>query len=105
MCLRESELQRSHLMAKSLYKKTMSGDPKQPHPLMGTKHGTKPSSYQVQDYVFCSDCEQRFSKYGEDYMMRLVTTKGRFPLLEKLGSGGNPVQGKSFKHIPQVKAL
>jgi len=84
-------------MAKSLYKKTRSGDPKQPHPLMGTKEGLKPSSHQVWDYVFCSECEQRFSKEGENYMMRLVTSKGKFPLLEKLDSGGKPVKGDFFR--------
>jgi len=97
LCLMEKELQRSHLMAKSLYKKTRSGDPKQPHPLIGTKKGLKPSSHQVWDYVFCSECEQRFSKEGEDYMMRLVTSKGIFPLLEKLESGGTPVKGDFFR--------
>ncbi|HEX9256509.1 MAG TPA: hypothetical protein VF938_13235 [Candidatus Angelobacter sp.] len=85
LCLLEKDLRRSHLMAKSLYKKSGSDDPKQPHPLVRTKKGARPSSYQVQDYVFCHDCEQRFGKEGEDYMMRLVTRRdGSFPLLEML---------------------
>jgi hypothetical protein len=94
LCLLEKDLQRSHLMAKSLYKKSGSDDPKQPHPLVGTKAGTRPSSYQVQDYVFCRDCEQRFGKEGEDYMMRLVVTREqRFPLLEMLESTGAGLKG------------
>jgi hypothetical protein len=89
LCFCERDLRRSHLMARSLYKKSGSDDPKQPHPLVRTAKGTKPSSHQVQDYVFCHGCEQRFGKEGEDYMMRLVVTRdGRFPVLEMLERGG-----------------
>jgi hypothetical protein len=87
--LLDKELQRSHLMAKSLYKKTRSDDPKQPHPLVRTSEGVRPSSYQVRDYVFCWDCEQRFSREGEDYMMRLVAHRDKFPLLEMLETTGS----------------
>lgn len=94
LCLREEELQRSHLMPSSLYKKSRSNDPKQPHPLVRTVAGTRPSSYQVRDYVFCWNCEQRFSREGEDYMMRLVTARDqKFPLLEMLESTGTGLKG------------
>ena len=45
----------------------------------------KPSSHQVKDHVFCWDCEQRFSKNGEEYLMGMVMKRnGKFPLLEML---------------------
>ena len=37
LCLCDEELQRSHLMPSSLYKKSRSNDPKQPHPLVRTR--------------------------------------------------------------------
>lgn len=92
LCLLDRELQRSHLMARSLYKKSHSGDPKQPHPLALTSKGVRPTSYQVRDYVFCRECEQRFSSEGEDYMMRMVATRNRFPLLEILESSGAGIE-------------
>lgn len=88
LCLAEKELQRSHLMPRSLYKKCMSGDPKRPHPLAGSLKGIRQTSYQVADYVFCRDCEQRISRNGEDYMMRLVATQSTFPLLDMLAASG-----------------
>jgi hypothetical protein len=97
LCHLEKELRRSHLMPKSLYKKSGSDDAKQPHPLVGTRKGTRPSSYQVQDYVFCNECEQRFGKEGEDYMMRLVAKRdGTFPLLETLELISGGVRGPSW---------
>jgi hypothetical protein len=56
----------------------------------------KSSSYQIKDYVLCHDCEQRFSKLGEDYVMRLVTKRnGQFPLLDMLNA--IPTQWKTPK--------
>lgn len=56
-----------------------------PHVL--TAKERKPSSHQIRDYVLCRDCEQRFSKHGEDYVMPLITQRtGEFPLLELLSS-------------------
>jgi hypothetical protein len=57
-----------------------------------TSKGYRLSSFQVSDYVFCSGCEQRFGKYGEDYVMRLVVqSDGTFPLLEQLEKTGKGI--------------
>jgi hypothetical protein len=88
LCLKEKKLQRSHLMPRALYKKSRSSGSKgNQDPLVRSARGAKRSSHQIQDYVFCWECEQRLSSYGERYVMGLVTTqKGRFPLLEQLTS-------------------
>jgi hypothetical protein len=84
--LEDKELQDSHLMPRSLYKKARgSGGKGNQDPYVVTKQGGKQSSHQTTDYVFCRECEQRFSINGEDYVMRLVTKQnGDFPLLEML---------------------
>ena len=56
-------------------------------PVTFQRRQQKQSSFQVRDYVFCRECEQLFSKNGEDYVMRLVTKKdGTFPLLNTLNA-------------------
>ena len=42
------------------------------------------TSRQIRDFVFCWECEQRFSQKGEDYVMRLLPRNGSFPLLDRL---------------------
>lgn len=86
LCLEHKELQDSHLMPRSLYKKARgSGAKGNQDPVVMTKKGGKQSSHQITDYVLCRDCEQRFGNNGEDYVMRLVTKQnGDFPLLEML---------------------
>ena len=78
LCLREKELQRSHLLPKALYK--MAGDLVAATPLISVA-----TLRQILDYVLCKECEQRFNANGEGWVMRHVfLSNGRFPLLEKL---------------------
>ncbi len=42
------------------------------------------TSRQIRDFVFCRECEQRFSRNGEDYVMKLVLRNNSFPLLDRL---------------------
>lgn len=88
LCILKKDLQDSHLMPRSLYKKARGSGTKgnqDPHVL--TAKERRSTSHQITDYVLCSDCEQRFSKDGEDYVMRLVTMQnGQFPLLDMLNA-------------------
>jgi hypothetical protein len=94
LCLRDKNLQESHLMPRALYRMARGSGTKgnqDPHVL--TAKERKPSSYQVKDYLLCYDCEQRFSKNGEAYVMRLVTKRnGQFPLLDVLNATPTPLK-------------
>ena len=86
LCLKDKPLCESHLMPRALYRMARGQGRKgnqDPYVLRATER--KPTSFQVKDYVFCRECEQRFSKNGEEYVMAVITKRdGRFPLLEKL---------------------
>jgi hypothetical protein len=97
LCQTEKDLQRSHLIPKAVYRKTRSNDPKKPHPMVATLKGTRQSSYQVRDYVLCSECEQLFGRQGEDYAMRLIHQGNRFPFLELLNSHGSGLVAGEFR--------
>jgi hypothetical protein len=97
LCLSEKDLQRSHLIPKAVYKKSRSGNPRKPHPMVLTVKGSRQSSYQVMDYVFCHDCELLLSKRGEDYVMRLIHQNNKLPLLELLNSYGPGLDVGEFR--------
>jgi hypothetical protein len=84
LCQLEKELQDSHLMPAAVYRRTLTPSAKNPHPVAITEKGMVHTSEQVRDFVFCKECERRFDRGGENYVMRLISTKTRFPLLEKL---------------------
>jgi len=85
-------------MPRSLYKKARgAGAEGNQDPHVVTLRGRKPTSHQVTDYVFCRGCEQRFSRNGEDYVMRLVMQQnGKFPLLDMLNNIPAQQSGKNF---------
>ncbi len=86
LCLRKNvELQDSHLMPQGIYYRVLSGEDS-PRPVVVTEKGSRESSIQVRDYVFCKDCEERFDRRGENYALRMVTLRDRFRLLEELES-------------------
>src|SRR5450432_2151262 len=85
LCLLEKDLQESHLLPRSLYKKVRGTGRGNNDPTVAAP-GKKPktTSLQYKDYVLCWDCEQRFNVNGENYVMRLAQTKGKLPLLDML---------------------
>ena len=99
LCLRNEDLQSSHLMPRALYVQARgSGTTGNQDPYVMTKEGGKQSSHQTKDYVFCRDCEQRFSSNDEKYVMGLVTKQdGSFPLLETLSSVKPTIKGSAWE--------
>jgi hypothetical protein len=84
LCLQTKDLQDSHLIPAAAYKKTRGTGKGSRHPYTLTAKASYQNSRQISDYVLCWDCEQRINEGGESYVMRLVTSKQRFPLLETL---------------------
>jgi hypothetical protein len=84
LCLMQKDLQDSHLLPSSLYKKTRLIGAKNPNPVLINEKGRTSTSRQISDYVLCRECEQRFNRNGEEYVLSLVATRSEFPLLEAL---------------------
>jgi hypothetical protein len=74
-------LQSSHLIGRAMYK--MSRE-RGLAPVVMTPELATHTSKQVRDYVFCSDCEDRFNKGGEKYVTSLVYNGKSFPLLDRI---------------------
>jgi hypothetical protein len=84
LCLKGGvQLLESHLMPAGMFRRLRS-DEESPHPTLMTPRGSRSSSDQIRDNVFCGECEQRLHKNGEDYVLRMAATKDGFRLLETL---------------------
>jgi len=92
LCLEEKDLQDSHMIPKALYKLA-----RQPgfDPVVMTPGLATHTSRQIHDFAFCRECEQRFSRNGEDYVMKLVPRAHTFPLLERLQFVRTPISVSS----------
>ncbi len=82
LCLLEKDLQDSHLIGRAIYRliREEAGE----DPIVMTPQVVLQTSLQVSEYVFCKECEERFSKGGERYVTGLVYRKHKFPLLDKI---------------------
>lgn len=88
LCLQTRELQNSHYLPKGAYRVNSAPALKNPHPVVLSNDELRQSSAQLSDYLLCSDCEQRFSKNGEAWVLANVPRNygEQFPILETLNA-------------------
>lgn len=84
LCQQIKDLRNSHFMPSSLYKATRNPAAANPNPTLISSRGTIQTSKQITDFLLCADCEELFSKNGEQYVMTQVDRGGKFPLLQTL---------------------
>jgi hypothetical protein len=102
------ELLDSHYVPRSLYKLIRDVRFQNPHPAIGGGV-SRISSHQASDYFLCADCEDRFSKRGETWVLGNCwrdekTFKLRDALLASQPYPGSTQDTKIYlgAHIPGV---
>jgi len=85
LCKQQGELQNSHLLPSACYALIHSRKTANPNPVFVTDRRAYTTSRQIQDYLLCSDCEDRFNKRGEAWVLEnCYRGPGRFLLRENL---------------------
>ena len=86
LCLRENqELQAGHLIPAAMYERVFESGAKNPNPVILTRKHAVQSSRQMTTYLLCRECEQLFSKNGEEWMTgQVFDGEKAFPLLDRL---------------------
>jgi hypothetical protein len=84
LCLLDKDLRVSHFLPAGVFKSLLLRSEKNPHPGFMSPTKTVETSLQMQDYLLCGDCEQRFSAKGERWVLRNMARESGFPLQEKL---------------------
>jgi hypothetical protein len=79
LCLTEADLQQSHYLGWAFYR--LSSDDGELPVLMSADLVIQDQK-QIKGHVLCWDCEQRFTKNGEDYLMKMVNRKDEFKMME-----------------------
>src|SRR6266404_4890948 len=85
LCAKGKQLRDSHLLPRSMYKLLRSPGTADPEPLFISKEDVKTTSYQYKNYLLCPECEDRFSKLGETWVIGNCWRKdGHFPIRDAL---------------------
>ncbi|MDO8588491.1 MAG: hypothetical protein Q7T82_15800 [Armatimonadota bacterium] len=89
LCRTYSELRESHFIPKAAYRiiERTAGSP----PVVVKPEITIQKNEQMKDYILCADCEERFNKNGEDYVMRYCYTGEKGFRLKDLIDATEPI--------------
>src|SRR5206468_2073449 len=64
-----AQLLKSHLLPKALYRLARTADPTKPNPVFVTPKAAQITSNQLANHLLCRDCEERFNRGGETWVM------------------------------------
>jgi hypothetical protein len=84
LCLKKKPLQRSHLIPAAVTRTLRGSGYLSPGPVAMTKTVIRAGVPDIRAYLLCRDCEQRFSRNGESWVLKRICRDGRFPLLDRL---------------------
>jgi hypothetical protein len=84
LCLEDKNLQASHFLPAGIFKSLLQPAVQSPHPYFMSPTQTRETSQQMKDFLLCADCEQRFGKNGERWVLSQMSRDSGFPLQEKL---------------------
>jgi hypothetical protein len=69
LCKQDRELRSSHFLPAAVYAQLRSPADQNPNPVLITKNVSMATSKQIKDYVLCAECEERFNKFGENWVL------------------------------------
>src|SRR5687768_6818881 len=71
LCLRSGvELRDGHFIPAGFYRLARDEERINPNPVLMNEEVSLASAEQARDYFLCADCEQRFNRNGEDWILR-----------------------------------
>ena len=98
LCRQITTLRDSHYLSKGIYKRLHDLTERNPNPISISRNAIVQTSKQKTAYLLCSDCEQRLSTYGENWVLgHCLQVDGSFPLASILSSKPPYISSKETK--------
>lgn len=106
LCHQIRELCDSHLLPAAAYKLSREPSRKNPNPVVIAKDRASTTSHQVTAYFLCQECEDRFSRNGERYVLRQCARRdGEFRLRQLLSQASPFCTDEKFSVFKVSKLL
>jgi hypothetical protein len=85
LCQQPRELLKSHFLPAALYRLLRAANKPKPDPILATAAGLQHTSHQAWHHLLCFECEEQFSRNGENWVLsHCYRGKGRFRLKQTL---------------------
>ena len=97
LCQLDRPLVDSHLLPAAAYKLAREPHRQNPNPIVVTQGHAGSSSRQISDDFLCAECEDRFSKHGERYVLAQCARPNGFALRDVLKTLPPLVEDERFK--------
>ena len=82
LCRQEHQLVESHFLPAAVY--AQFRNEAEPNPVVITKQVSQATSRQIKDFLLCAECEGRFSKFGETWVLGNMARAEGFKLQHAL---------------------
>ena len=104
LCLERRQLHDSHFLPAGFYRIIRSGQTPNENPVLVSKTAAFLSSAQASAHLLCSECEERFNKGGEDWVLKNCWhSTTMFPLHSALSGVVPFVDDKGFRAYDGTK--
>jgi hypothetical protein len=91
LCLQARPLLDSHFLPKALYRLMRDPGDQSPQPVLISGSVSLKTNYQMNQPLLCAECEDRFSKNGESYVIPKLYSVEKFPFLDRLRLAHFPI--------------
>jgi hypothetical protein len=108
LCRKDEELRESHFLPAAVYAQLRNDADRNPNPVVMTGKLSLTTSKQITARVLCGECEERFSKLGEAWVLANMARPEGFKIQEAL-IGAKPIQANenfayySSSSLPDIK--
>ena len=86
LCRNVAELQESHLLPRAVFRLARQEQDENPNPIVVTPRGALATSRQISNRLLCGQCEDRFSRCGERFVLSQCLRNSGFEIRDKLQS-------------------
>jgi len=86
LCKKDRDLRESHFLPAAVYAQLRDGDRQNPNPVLVTSRISLTTSRQITGRVLCAECEDRFSKLGEAWVLANMARPEGFRIQEAVAA-------------------
>jgi hypothetical protein len=91
LCRQERELRESHFLPAAVYAQLREASKPNPNPVLIASQVSLTTSKQITGRVLCAECEERFSRNGEAWVLGNMSRPEGFPIQDTLAAA-KPIQ-------------
>jgi hypothetical protein len=105
LCREDRQLRESHFLPAAVYAQLRENSQQNPNPVLMTSRISLTTSRQITGRVLCAECEERFSRLGETWVLANMARLEGFPIQEALAATKPIAANENFAYYSTAGIL